>query len=253
MDARADDRVNDRDVQRLSFGGAADLYDSIRPSYPPEAVAWALGPARRRVVDLGAGTGLLTRVIARLGHDAVPVEPDPGMRARLAAAIPGSTALDGSAERIPLPPGSATGAMAGQSYHWFDREAAHAEIARVLAPGGVFAPIWNIRDGSVAWVRELWQVISPDELPERSEVDDFGPLFAPPERAEFRHVTRHTVDSLVALVKSRSYYLTASPERRAEVERATRDLVATHPDLRGRESFDLPYVTRVYRATRVTG
>lgn len=242
----------DRDAQRLSFGAAADRYDAIRPTYPPEAVAWALGAAPRRVVDLGAGTGLLTRVLVALGHDVVPVEPDPGMRARFNAATPSLTALDGSAERIPLPDGAATGAMAGQSYHWFEREPAHAEIARVLAPGGVFAPIWNIRDASVDWVRELWEIVAPNERLVQYDLppDGFGPLFTAPEMAEFRHVTRHTADSLVELVRSRSYYLTAPPDRQAEVDEYTRDLVATHPDLRDRPSFELPYVTRVHRATR---
>jgi SAM-dependent methyltransferase len=242
----------DRDGQRLSFGAAADRYDAIRPSYPAEAVAWALGTGPRRVVDLGAGTGLLTRVLVTLGHEVMPVEPDPGMRARFDAATPGLTALDGSAERVPLPDGAVTAAMAGQSYHWFDREPAHAEIARVLAPGGVFAPIWNIRDASVNWVRELWEIVAPNERPVHYDLppDGFGPLFTAPEMGEFRHVTRHTADSLVELVRSRSYYLTAPPQRRAEVDEYTRELVRTHPDLRDRPTFELPYITRVHRATR---
>src|SRR5947207_8421972 len=132
--------------QGLSFGVAADLYDEMRPTYPPDAVRWALGERPRRVVDLGAGTGILTRALLDLGHEVVPVEPDPGMRDRLGRATPGLTALAGSAERIPLPDGSADAVLAGQAYHWFEPEPAHREVARVLAPGGVFAPIWNVRD-----------------------------------------------------------------------------------------------------------
>src|SRR2546421_7759509 len=125
----------------LSFGPAADLYDQVRPSYPQQALVWALGEAPRKVVDLGAGTGILTRVIRALGHEVLPVEPDEAMRARLAASTPGTTPLAGRAEAIPAPDGSVDAVMAGQAYHWFDRDPAHREIARVLRPGGVFAPV----------------------------------------------------------------------------------------------------------------
>src|SRR5579859_8118452 len=130
----------------LSFGPAADLYDSVRPAYPREAVEWALGTPPLRVVDLGAGTGILTRVLLGIGYEVLPVEPDPAMRAKLAATTPGVEPLDGRAESIPLPDGSTDAIVAGQAYHWFDRDAAHREAARVLRPGGVFAPIWNVRD-----------------------------------------------------------------------------------------------------------
>src|SRR5690348_15696538 len=100
--------------QGLSFGSAAELYDRIRPSYPPAAVEWARGATPVRVVDLGAGTGILSRVIRALGHDVIPVEPDGAMRARLAGTTPGVTPLDGRAEHIPLPDEDVDAVMAGQ-------------------------------------------------------------------------------------------------------------------------------------------
>ena len=115
-------------------------YDRFRPSYPRAALEWAVGgPPPRRVVDLGAGTGILTR-----GTDRRRLRGDPG-RARSGNARPtgggdaGRTALAGSAEDIPLPDGSVDAVVAGQAYHWFDPELAHAEAARVLRPGGYFA------------------------------------------------------------------------------------------------------------------
>ena len=128
----------DHDARRLSFGQAAR---GVRPD-PPDVPAGSGGLGARthsrRVVDLGAGTGL---------HDAgarstwpasvLPVEPDAGMRAQPNASTPGVRALAGSAEQIPLPDASVDAVIAGQAYHWFDQDKAHAEIARVLRPGGV--------------------------------------------------------------------------------------------------------------------
>lgn len=237
-----------REAHRLSFGPAAELYDRARPSYPAEALRFALGDTPVRVVDLGAGTGLLTRALVELGHEVLPVEPDPRMRAQLDSATPGVTALAGSAESIPLPDASVDAVVVGQAYHWFDQERAHPEIARVLRPGGVFAPMWNERDESVSWVAELWRLIG--RAGQEPAEHDFGPLFGPIEVAKFRHVTRHTVATLLELVRSRSYYLTASAERRAEIEAAVHHLAATHPDLRDHDEYELAYITEVHRAYR---
>jgi SAM-dependent methyltransferase len=237
-------------TQGLSFGPAADLYDRMRPAYPPAAMEWALGPDPLRVVDLGAGTGILTRVVQGLGHEAVPVEPDEGMRARLVRSTPGVTPLAGSAERIPLPDGSLDAVVAGQSYHWFDPEPAHREIARVLKPGGVFAPVWNIRDDSVPWVAALSEIANGAEragsgVYEGELEHDFGPDFGPVERAHFPHQVQMNADGLVRLIATRSYYLTAAPDRRAGIEAAVRDLAASLP-----ETFAMPYVTVTYRSRR---
>jgi SAM-dependent methyltransferase len=242
----------------LSFGPAAERYDQLRPRYPAEALRWALGDRPLRVVDLGAGTGILTRTLAELGHEVIPVEPDQRMRERLAAASPGLSPLEGYAERMPLPDASVDAVVAGQAYHWFDPEPTHTEVARVLKPGGVFAPLWNIRDQSVPWVAALTEVTDDDTAGGRGlqEPDhgpsSFGPGFGPVERATFRHSLSHTPDTLMGLIATRSYYLIASPEGQRELERRVRELCATHPDLAGRERFDLPYQTVVYRGVRVS-
>lgn len=274
------------DAHRLSFGRSAAHYDEVRPSYPVQAVRWVLGgtpgEAASRVVDLGAGTGKLTRVLLGCCHRVIAVEPDIGMLTRLNRTTPGAAPVAGAAEAIPLADANADAVLAGQAYHWFDQERARAEIARVLRDGGVFAPVWNIRDDAEPWVARLSQLLHPADRgghgsdrggPEVNQsgqeaepgehasagysghagrrVGGFGPLFGPVERAVFRHATTHTADSLVALVRSRSYYLTAPPGRRRELEELVRDLAATHPDLRGRASFPLPYLTVAYRAARV--
>jgi len=123
--------------QALSFGTAADRYDRFRPTYPADAIAWALGERPLRIADIGAGTGILSRVLQRLGHEVVAVEPDEKMRGRLEEVSPGITALAGTAEEIPLPDRSVDAVVAGQAYHWFDTVRAHPEIARCSGRAGL--------------------------------------------------------------------------------------------------------------------
>jgi SAM-dependent methyltransferase len=233
--------------RRLAFGAHADLYDGARPTYPAEAVRWMLGDEPRRVVDLGAGTGIFTRLLAALGHDVTAVEPDPGMRARLHERSPGVEALAGSGEAIPLEDASVDAVVAAQAFHWFDNDEARAEIARVIAPGGVFAPIWNTRDESVEWVEKLARIVAPGTgvtaARHAREGRDLGPHFRKPERAEFRHSTEQTTEGLLALVGSRSSYLTAGPDEQHRIDESVRGLVAGLP-----EPFELPYVAIAFRA-----
>ncbi|MEO3776231.1 class I SAM-dependent methyltransferase [Micromonospora sp. B11E3] len=241
-------------TQALSFGAAAAEYDRFRPRYPEAAVRWALDGlgAPARVVDLGAGTGILTRAVLAAGHEVVPVEPDPGMRAQLAAATPGVAALAGSAESVPLPDGAADAVLVGQAYHWFDRERAHPEIARLLRPGGTFAPIWNTRDERVGWVAELGRIahLGDNAGDVTEKYGDFGPAFETAELGEFRHATTLTPDEVIGMLHTRSYWLTASTDAQKEIDRRLQDLFATHPDLAGRDTVGLPYRTFVFRSRR---
>jgi SAM-dependent methyltransferase len=235
-----------------SFGPAADLYDRIRPGYPVDAIRWILGDRPVSVLDLGAGTGILTRALVALGHRVTAVEPDPEMRAALVAASGGAVeALAGAAEEIPLPDGSVDAVVAGQAYHWFDPAKALPEIARVLRPGGVFGPLWNDRDEEVPWLRALSELA--EELRDADPVLTVhaDPAFGPVEEARFRHSVTHTPSTLVELMRSRSYHLTATPAARDRMDAAILHLCATHPDLAGRAEFELPYVTWTYRTRRL--
>ena len=134
----------------VGFGRAADAYERARPDYPAEAVDWlcdrlALGPGRT-VVDLAAGTGKLTRLLVASGARVIAVEPVAGMRNALARAVPAVEILDGTAEAMPLPDGSADAVTVAQAFHWFSTADALSEIHRVLAPGGALALVWNRRD-----------------------------------------------------------------------------------------------------------
>jgi SAM-dependent methyltransferase len=136
--------MNDR--RELSFDRVADEYERTRPEYPPALLDLLPLEGDAAVLDLGAGTGKLTRVLAARYRDVTAVEPLENMRAMLERVVPGVNALPGSAERIPLDDGSVDGVFAAQAFHWFETAVALPEIARVLRPGGVFAIVWNEGD-----------------------------------------------------------------------------------------------------------
>jgi SAM-dependent methyltransferase len=128
------------------YARSAEAYERGRPGYPPAAVDFLaaslrLGPGRT-VVDVAAGTGKLTRPLLATGAEVVAVEPVAEMRAALPAAV---RAVDGTAEEMPLDTGSADAVTVAQAFHWFDGEAALAEIHRVLRPGSSLALVWNRR------------------------------------------------------------------------------------------------------------
>jgi SAM-dependent methyltransferase len=133
--------MNDR--RELSFDTVADEYEQTRPTYPRALLDALPLDDDAAVLDLGAGTGKLTRVLAERYRDVTAVEPLANMRAMLERVVPGATALAGSAERIPLDDESVDGVFAAQAFHWFDKPVALPEIARVLRPDGVFAIVWN--------------------------------------------------------------------------------------------------------------
>ncbi|GAA3448980.1 class I SAM-dependent methyltransferase [Dactylosporangium matsuzakiense] len=232
-----------------SFGAAADLYDRIRPRYPLDALRWAVGEPSRRIVDLGAGTGILTRQLRELGHRVIAVEPDDEMRRQI-----DGDARAGSATDIPVDAESQEVVTAGQAYHWFAGEPAHTEIARVLERGGCFVPIWNVRDESVPWVAALTEVFDGNRaraaIDERSlPAEQFGPLFDTPELKLFSWSTPHTIDSLVELIRSRSFYLVADADTRVALEQQVRELAGR--TFGAQERFELPYVTYAYRTRKL--
>jgi SAM-dependent methyltransferase len=265
--------VDDADVWRRrgsSFGAIAQAYAEYRPDYPAEAVRWCIEPAfgraqgggigSLRVLDLGAGTGKLTALLARLGADVTAVEPDPAMLAELRRLLPSVRALAGSAEEIPLPDGSVDAVLCGQALHWFNLQRALPEIARVLVPGGTLGGLWNSDDDRVGWVAGLQEAAegaaSPSLSRRRSEAASWGPeqfglaLFTPTEREEFRNAQRLTADALVALIGTHSQVLVMEPAARDGLLGKIRAYLASRPETAGGE-FELPMVTSVIRAVRV--
>ena len=237
-----------------SFGSVAAGYAAHRPTYPADAVAFLVGRERPlRVLDLGAGTGLLTEVVRELGHHALAVDPSAEMLAELTARLPDVEAVVGAAESIPVDDASVDAVVAGQAAHWFDAEAAAAEIRRVLRPGGVLGLIWNARDERVPWVAALGAALAAEARgheADQSVVDDFSAALSADVRVvESTVVQRVTPDQVVDGIATRSYVAVMDDDRRAAFLGRIRALLAEHPDTRDRRELELPDVTRAYRLT----
>lgn len=247
-----------------SFGAAATAYAEHRPDYAQAAVRWALDPAPgRRVLDLGAGTGKLTATLSTVGVDVTAVEPDPAMLAELRRTLPAARALPGSAEAVPLPDASVDAVVAGNAMHWFDMAVAGPEIARVLAPGGVLAGLWNVLDDRVDWVAGLAEVsgsaaIGPRDTPASWRVETARmhlpktgepARFDAPEQAEFPHGQRRTADSLVATLATRAGMLVMPRRQRVATLDRIRAFLASRPETAHGE-FTLPMLTCVLRVRR---
>lgn len=223
----------------------ADAYERGRPTYPVEAVAWMVGDEPRSVLELGAGTGKLTRVLVDLGHDVHATEPDPHMLERLRASLPLVRTSGTRAEDVPLADGSVDVVVVGQALDLLDLELALPEVHRVLRPGGHLAVAWNVPDERVPWVRRLMALLGGDPQADGTPLEETG-LLGWVEDAGFRH--RHQVDraSVQDLALSRPH-VAALPD--AEREALLERVLAFYDDYgRGMDGLMLPLETRCFRA-----
>jgi SAM-dependent methyltransferase len=216
-----------------SFGAAASEYERVRPDWPREAVdraAALLGLGRdAEVVDLAAGTGKLTRLLAERFARVVAVEPDARMRALLDGAVAGT------AEAIPLPDGSADALFVGDAFHWFDAPVALAEIARVLRPRGGLVLLWNdwweteppIPEAAAELLREPFErsgrSFQADVYKWRGAFD--GSAFEPPREERLRGETTRSAEELATLYCSTSSIASLDPAEREELRRRLVELL----------------------------
>ena len=237
--------------QARAFELVADVYERARPEYPPEAVAWIaeqldLRPGRD-VLDLGAGTGKLTRALLPTGANVIAVEPGDAMRGELERVVPGAKSLRGSAEEIPLPDASVDGVAVGQAFHWFRHDEAIPELHRVLRPGGRIALVWNSRDPDNPLQQEISELIASFIPADRPDAREWSrplaesELFRQLDERHFSFAEELDADMLAGRIASVSFVAAAPPEARRELDSRLRDVVER---LGGRVVF--AYVTRAY-------
>jgi MOSC domain-containing protein YiiM/ubiquinone/menaquinone biosynthesis C-methylase UbiE len=240
------------EVAARGFAAAADAYERARPDYPAAAVATIveqldLRPGRT-LLELGAGTGKLTRQLVPSGARILALEPVAEMRAKLAETTPSAERIDGAAESIPLPAASVDAVVAAQAFHWFDAIRALSEIHRVLRPGGRLLLAWNKRDESVPWVKamvDLFRDLEAREPKGSRRILESCALFEPFEEVAYRHAQQLTRQGVLDRMASISHVADADPATRAAMLAALESLLHADPGTAGLEHIELPYDTLV--------
>jgi SAM-dependent methyltransferase len=254
------------EVAARGFSATAEEYEKYRPSYPAVAVTWLLEQCRvtpgAAVCDLGAGTGKFTRLLVGSGATVLAVEPLPEMLAILHREMPDVPAVSALAEAMPYASGSITAITAAQAFHWFDLERALPELHRVLVPGGRVGVIWNGWDDSVAWVRDVRDVMAHDasEQWRKNHLDDAwlddalrgSAHFGEVHRATFRQTHRSSRgdvrEALVARMATSSHIAIKTPDD----QKVVLDQVGAIIDGVDADDLDFPYRVDVYWFERLS-
>jgi SAM-dependent methyltransferase len=258
-----------------SFGGVASQYERYRPGPPAAAVDWILPTPVGRVVDLGAGTGALTRLLIGKAREVVAVEPDDRMRSILAKEVPGARAVMGRGEAMALPDSSADAVLASSSWHWMDPVPTLHEVGRILVPGGILGVLWSGPDPEGPFLVQAQALLAEQsaggEVDVRGGEDDVeiaslvmgdarrpastleippGAPFDEPEHEVFTWDVPLDADDLIGLLGTFSWIITMADETRqrvvAEARRLLRDLLGVE----GEVTVDVAFRSDAWRSRR---
>lgn len=243
--------------RRLTFGAHAGAYERARPAWPEEVARWLVPEGAQLVVELGAGTGKLTRAVAGLGVRVVAVEPDP----RMLTVLRGHhlEGVEGSAEAIPFDDAAADAVVAGSSLHWFELEPALREIHRILRPGGRFGFGWNHRDDRHPVIARMSEIVYAAQARLRTprwrsrdwaaDLRASG-LFRDVEYVLFEHVLELPREALGDHLMSYSGVAALEVDERGRVLAEVGELLDSDASVSDGETLRLPFVVAAYRAKR---
>lgn len=258
-----------------SFGNVASHYERYRPGPPQAAVDWILPTPVRTIVDLGAGTGALTRLLIDKAEEVVAVEPDDRMRSVLSEELPGVRALAGRGESVPVPDGWADAVLASSSWHWMDPLPTLLEMGRILTPGGILGALWSGPDPEGAFLAQaqvllaersqdgggkgvgeaggsdIAGLIMGDARRPTSSLDILpGVPFDHPEHEVFTWDVALNADELIGLLGTFSWIITMPDETRrrvvAEARRLLRELLGVEGDV----TVDIAFRAEAWRSRR---
>jgi SAM-dependent methyltransferase len=269
-----------KDERAGSFGAVAAEYERFRPGPPLTAVEWFLPARVERVVDLGAGTGAMTRLLIDRAQEVVAVEPDDRMRSVLSEQVPAATAVNGRAESVPLPDASADAILASSSWHWVDPVAAVAEAARVLVPGGLLGAVWSGPDPEGAFMAQARDLLAqrttddtdvpraPEHVGDPSAADlgdlifsdslrpEFvltipaGMPFSEPEHKVFRWDVALNADELIGLLGTLSWIIAMPDDQREHVITTARRFLRELLGIDGEVTVDVTFRADAWRCQR---
>jgi SAM-dependent methyltransferase len=260
-----------------SFGEVATQYERYRPGPPEAAVEWILPGVVHRAVDLGAGTGALTRVLISRAEEVIAVEPDDRMRSVLSGELSGIRAVNGSGESMPIPDGSVDAVIASSSWHWMDPIPTLHEVARVLVPGGVLGVLWSGPDPDGPFLvnaRQLLGAEAPAPGGEDGKGDalsegEFATLiqgdgvrppttfaippglpFDEPERTVFAWDVPLNADDLIGLLGTFSWVILMPDVQRRRLTHEARRLLRELLGVEGETTVDVTFRAEVWRTRR---
>ncbi len=238
---------------QCKLGAVAQAYDRYRPAPPQVAVDWLLPKRVTSGVDLAAGTGALSRCLLARADQVIAVEPDERLAAVLARRLPTVRLLVGRAESLPLSDASVDAVLVSSAWHWLDVEAAVAEIARVLHPGGLLGTLWTSLDRQTARGAVLWES-ARGLMPHRSDRSQgyrpeavclpAGGPFAQPEIASLQSSGRVRPGRLAEVIGTYSSVITLPAPERERLLAQVRDSVAANPAFVGRARVTVPFSCR---------
>jgi len=257
-----------------SFGDVASHYERYRPGPPPAAVDWILPARVGRVVDLGAGTGALSRLLLDRAAEVIAVEPDDRMRSVLGQELPGVRAVEGRAESMPIPDAFVDAVVASSSWHWVDPVPALHEVGRVLVPGGTLGAVWSGPDPASPFLAQAQALLSerPSTASKEDQEGEESPLaelimvdarrpestleippgvpFSPPDHRVFTWDMALNADELIGLLGTFSWIITMPEKSRqrvfAEARRLLRDFLAVEGDV----TVDVGFRSVAWRSLR---
>ncbi len=256
-----------------SFGAEAAQYERFRPGPPAAAVDWMVPQHVHTIVDLGAGTGALTRQLIDRADEVIAVEPDDRMRAVLTKEVPGARAVDGRGDSMPIPDGTVDAVLASSSWHWMDLVPTLHEVGRVLVPGGTLGVVWSGPDPdgpfleqAVALMRStpadggaggtspsLADLVVPDtERPPSIVEIPAGVPFDQPEKEIFRWDLALNADELIGLLGTFSWMITMDEEPRTRLVNEARRLLNDVLGIKGDVTVDVTFRAEAYRVRRHT-
>jgi len=240
-----------------AYANKSEIYDSARPSYPQEAILFiqrqldlSLGLP---VLDVGSGTGILTRQLAATGMPMIGIEPDANMLAKAKAnnGQPSATYRSGTAEQLGAAPCSVAALVCGQSFHWFEPGKTQTEFRRVLATDNPVILIWNIRSPDCDEFHRAYEQLLNDvfeRYAETLQIDEalerrVQQFFSGPyEERTFHNSQQLSESGLLERTLSCSY---AAQPGTLEYRTASNALNALHQEYQQNGLVSLNYKTRV--------
>lgn len=240
------------------FQQGADIYEKARPSYPNGAIdrIQSLGNKPDVIVDLGAGTGKLTRLLGSVGaREIIAIEPVTAMREHLQAIPIISRVIDGTAENMPLADNSVDMVLCAQAFHWFANHRALAEIHRVLKPNGSLVLIWNKQDeNNQAWLQPIREYVNSFQTPnvpryvtlQWKEAFDDQAYFSPLEHEQFTSSLVGTREGIVNRILSTSFIAALTREEQETLAASVRERLENIEEIRNREELEATQLTDLY-------